>query len=125
MVNIGIIGYGFMGQKHAKEIKKFKDFNLLGIYDIRNWKNDLDKENGINTYSSYAEMLADPKLEFFLIALPNHLHMEYSIEAMKKGKHVFCEKPVALNLKKKCIWLQKNITSFYLYTRIADLIMIF
>lgn len=99
MVNIGIIGYGFMGQKHAKEIKKFKDFNLLGIYDIRNWKNDLAKENGINTYSSYAEMLADPKLEIVLIALPNHLHMEYSIEAMKKGKHVFCEKPVALNLK--------------------------
>src|SRR5215831_14216903 len=47
-------------------------------------------------YGSYEELMADPQIEAVYNPLPNHLHVPVTLQAAAEGKHVLCEKPIAL-----------------------------
>ncbi len=96
-VRVAIIGFGGMGGWHARKISSLKELELAGVYDIKPERAQVANEKGIHAFSSMQELLDDKSIELVTVAIPNHLHKDVCIEAMKAGKNVICEKPVALN----------------------------
>lgn len=72
---------------------------LIGIAsrDFEKAKRKSEQYGLPKAYGSYDDMLADPEIEAVYIPLPNHLHKPWTIAAARAGKHVLCEKPIALN----------------------------
>jgi predicted dehydrogenase len=64
----------------------------------------LARQFGIpSAYGSYEQVLNDPAVEAVYIALPNHLHVQWALAAADKGKHVLCEKPIAMTAEEAAI----------------------
>ena len=97
MYNIGAIGYGGMAVYHHKKILKPDNVRFTAAYDVNPEKLEAAEKNGLKIYKTLEGLLADREIDIILVATPNDSHKELSIHAMRAGKHVICEKPVALN----------------------------
>ena len=104
MINVGIIGVGRIGRVHGESISKFvKNARVKAIADpFLNeksiaWAHSLGIEE---TYKDYKKILADPEITAVLICASTDQHSHLSIEALRAGKHVFCEKPIDHDVRK-------------------------
>ncbi len=96
--NLVVIGYGGVGSGlHCKNAATSDVVRLAGIYDIDEKKSALAVSRGICAYSSLDEVLADESVDLVTVAIPNDSHKEVVIRCLLAGKHVICEKPVALS----------------------------
>ncbi len=79
-------------------IKQAKNAEIIAIGSQNRKVSDVAATFAIpNVYHSYEEVLDDPEVDAVYIPLPNSLHKEWVIKAANKGKHILCEKPIALN----------------------------
>lgn len=97
MKKVALIGFGGMGSWHATKIAEGGSVILAGIWDISEARRALAKEKNIHVYSSLDDLLSDKEVEIVTVAVPNELHLPLCCQAMRAGKNVICEKPVALN----------------------------
>jgi D-xylose 1-dehydrogenase (NADP+, D-xylono-1,5-lactone-forming) len=97
------VRWGFIGAGYIARIALYPallNSNYGEIYAV----GSKDRERGLAlsptglVYTDYEELIADPNVEAIYISLPNSLHIEWSIKAMRAGKHVLCEKPIAMNV---------------------------
>lgn len=95
----GIIGLG-VGQAHAKGYLSSPHSELVAVCDLNETRLNewADKWNIDARYSDYKQMLRDAKLDIVSVCLPNAAHAGVSIDALKAGVHVICEKPMAVNV---------------------------
>jgi predicted dehydrogenase len=105
-LNIAIIGYKFMGRAHSNAWKKapmFFDLPFEPVLKVAcgRHQDGLDdfaqKWGWEETETDWRKLIARDDIDVIDIALPQHLHFEIAIEAARAGKHIFCEKPLALN----------------------------
>lgn len=104
MVTVGIIGAGRIGKVHVESIcTKVPNAQVKTLADP--FMNDETaawaKAKGVqHTTKDYKEILADPEIQAVLICSSTNTHASISIEAIEAGKHVFCEKPIDLEVAK-------------------------
>jgi len=97
-IGVGVAGTGFIGPAHIEALRR-NAIQVLGLVEARP-ENARAKaaELGIpRSYETYEAMLADPDIDVVHIATPNLLHYPYAKAALLAGKHVICEKPLAMN----------------------------
>jgi len=111
MINVGITGLGFMGMIHYLAYDRIRGASVKAICetdsarlagDWRTIKGNFGpagkkmKLEGVARYDSLDKLLADPKIDLVDICLPPDAHADAVIKSLKAGKHVFCEKPIAM-----------------------------
>lgn len=104
MFKVGIIGCGKIAQiRHIPEYMDNKDAKIVAFYDSKkNRAEELAVKYSAKSYSSYQEILEDPEIDAVSICTANHVHAEMTIAALKAGKHVLCEKPMATS-REDCV----------------------
>jgi len=100
MFGIGIIGCGKIAQvRHIPEYAEHQDAKLLGYYDINLQRaQELAVKYGGTAYATVEELLANPEIDAVSVCAANFAHAELTIAALNAGKHVLCEKPMAITL---------------------------
>jgi predicted dehydrogenase len=105
-LNIGIIGYQFMGRAHSNGWIKaplFFDLNIKPILKVACGRNKQGVTDFANKWgweeveTDWEKVVARPDIDIIDISLPQHLHYEVALQAAKNGKQIFCEKPMAFS----------------------------
>lgn len=113
MIKVGIVGFGFMGRMHYRCWNAIKGFKVTALCDanpqaftssaaaegnIAGAADTIDFSS-LKTFSKFDELLSSGATDVLSITLPTHMHPDFTIKALAAGRHVLCEKPMALTVE--------------------------
>lgn len=100
-IGVGVVGCGFVGRgAHVPAISEIQGARLVAVADLDEGrlKKVANKYRVDATYQDYSELVANPGVDAVVVSAPTPLHAEASLAAIRAGKHVLCEMPLAANL---------------------------
>ena len=102
IIRVGIIGCGGIANgKHMRSLAKVADCEMVAFCDIIPERAEKALADfgapGAKAYTDYKELLKDPTIDVVHVCTPNRSHSFITVDALEAGKHVMCEKPMAIN----------------------------
>ena len=108
MINVALLGFGRIGQMHAKNINNNKSLNLLYVYDRQtNLSDKAKKLYNCKIEKNFKKIFKDKNVNVIFISSSTSTHIKFIEEGIKNKKVIFCEKPLDLNIKKIIKTLKK------------------
>ena len=94
MLKVALVGVGGISGAHIPAWEAMADAELVALCDIR--PEQMEKYPDKHHYTDFGEMLDNEQIDILDICLPTYLHADFAVQAMQRGIHVLCEKPVSL-----------------------------
>jgi myo-inositol 2-dehydrogenase/D-chiro-inositol 1-dehydrogenase len=98
MIRIGLLGAGRIGQIHARSVSALDNVEIVAIHDPADEAAAFVQAMTGAARASLLEIVDDPDIDAVIIASPAMKHAEQILEAAQGGKHIFCEKPIDMNM---------------------------
>jgi predicted dehydrogenase len=98
IIRVGIAGAGWPGKAHARGYLTSGGYKLIAVADLipSRRKEVMEQFRVGREYATWEELIADPEIDAVSLCLPTHLHADAAVAALRKGKHVVCERPPAV-----------------------------
>jgi len=99
-IKVGVIGTGFIGPAHIEALRRLGNIDVVALAECSDGvaKSKAETLGVERYYGDYKQLLKDNEIESVHICSPNYLHYEMAKAALEAGKHVICEKPLAVNV---------------------------
>jgi UDP-N-acetyl-2-amino-2-deoxyglucuronate dehydrogenase len=98
-IRIALVGCGRISRNHLDAFERIEALELAGVCDVvESRAREAGMRGEVPWFTSYAKMLEDVACDAVAICTPSGLHPQHGLLAAKAGKHVVCEKPMAINL---------------------------
>lgn len=98
-IGVGIVGCGYFGSEFARILNELEGTRVVAVYGGSKTSTALvAEETGCDIENKLGDLVSRNDVDAIVVASPNHVHREAVIAAAKNKRHVFCEKPIALNL---------------------------
>ena len=96
-LRVGIAGYGVVGERRRIYIDRHPKLKTVAVCDTK-FANSGQFDDGVHFFKDYEQLLEVP-LDILFVSLPNYVASDVTIAGLKKGLHVFCEKPPGRDLE--------------------------
>jgi len=97
MIGVGVVGYGYWGPNLVRNLSEALETQVIGVTDRRPERLAVaqNRDPGVQVSTDYQILVANPKIDAIAICTPVSTHFDLAMKALRAGKHVLVEKPLA------------------------------